>query len=487
MYKIAIIGRPNTGKSTLFNKLVGRSFAITDDFSGVTRDRKEARAKLGDIEFIAIDTAGLENEIKGDKLTQAMVQQTFLAVDDADLCLFVIDGKSGVVPKDQHFAKWLRRLKKPTILVANKCENFSGENGWDNSFFALGFDEPVGISAEHKLGMGDLYDNIAPFYEKYQKEFSKIIRSQESFLEDEISQNQDLSLQNNSSSEKIEQNIDENSRPDLQIAIIGRPNAGKSTLLNRILGKDRLVTGEMAGITRDSIAVDHEINGQKIRFIDTAGVRKKSNISEKLEKLSASDSFRALRYAQLAILLIDANSLIDKQDLALAGEVLKEGRSLIFAINKIDTIKRNKEEFLKEVRTQIQDMFAEINGAAILGISGQSGYNVDKLMDFALQTYAQWQIKISTSKLNDWIKYAALKHPPKMIKGRETKVKYITQIKTRPPTFAVFTNHLKSLDSGYLRYLSNSLRKEFDLGLTPIRIYARKSENPYAHLAKKKK
>lgn len=455
MFKIAIIGRPNTGKSTLFNKLIGKSFAITNDFSGVTRDRKEAQAKLGDIEFVAIDTAGLENEIKGNKLTEEMVKQTFHAVDDADLCLFVVDGKSGILAKDQHFARWLQKTKKPAILVVNKCENSKNEGIWDNEFYSLGFGDPVGISAEHKLGFGDLYDKILPFFQKYQKEVEKL--------------------------------QDQDSAPDLQIAIIGRPNAGKSTLLNQILGEDRLVTGETAGITRDSIAVDYFFDNHKIRFVDTAGIRKRANISEKLEQLSVSDSFRALRFAQLAILLIDADDVLNKQDLALAGEVLKEGRSLIFAINKIDLIKGDKEKFMKEIRLKIQDMFAEIDGAAILGISGQSGYNVDKLLKFALKTYHQWQIKIPTSRLNQWLADVTTLHPPKMIKGRETKIKYVAQIKTRPPTFAVFTNHLQALDATYLRYLSNNLRKVFDMGLTPIRIYPRKSKNPFSHLARKKK
>ncbi len=450
MFKIAIIGRPNTGKSTFFNRLVGKQFAITDDFSGVTRDRKEAIAKLGDIEFKVIDTAGLENEIKGDNLTEEMVKQSFLAIDDADLCLFVVDGKSGIVPKDQHFARILQRIKKPTILVVNKCENFSSQNGWDNSFYSLGFDEPVGISAEHKLGFGEIYEKIAPHFQKYQENFAK-----------------------------LEINEKEDQAPDLQIAIIGRPNAGKSTLLNRIINENRFITSEKSGTTRDSIAVDYEILGQKIRFIDTAGIRKKSHISDKLEKLSISDSFRALRYAQIVILLIDANSLLDKQDLFLASEVLKEGRSLLFAINKLDTIKGDKESFLKKVRIQIQENFAEIDGAVILGISAQSGFNVDKLMKYAIKTYQQWQVKIPTSKLNLWVKDLVLAHPPKMVKGRETKIKYITQIKTRPPTFALFTNNLKAIDNSYLRYISNHLRKTFDLEFTPIRIYPRKSENPY--------
>ncbi len=456
MFKIAVIGRPNVGKSTLFNKLVGKSFAMTDDYAGVTRDRKESRAQLGDISFVAIDTAGLENEIKGDDMTEKMVEQTYYAVADADLCLFVVDGKHGVENKDKYFAKWLHKTKKDVVLVANKCENSSGfDDGWANEYYALGFDEPIGISAEHKLGFGELYEKIVPFYKKYQEKFED--------LDEEVT------------------------APDLQVAIIGRPNAGKSTLLNRIINQERLVTGERAGITRDSIAIDHTYKDHKIRFIDTAGIRRKAHIKEKLEKMSASDSFRALRFAHIAVLLMDANSLVDHQDMALASEVLKEGRALIFAVNKIDTVDGDKEHFLRQVRTQLSELFSEVDGAAILGISSKTGYNVDKLMSYILKTYQQWQIRIPTSKLNDWLLDTVAHHPPKLHKGRDTKVKYITQIKTRPPTFAVFTNHPKVLNSDYKRYLTNSLRRDFNLGLSPIRMLVRKSENPYADRAKKKK
>ncbi|HLD77291.1 MAG TPA: ribosome biogenesis GTPase Der [Rickettsiales bacterium] len=446
MLKIAIIGRPNVGKSTLFNKLVGKKFAITDDVAGVTRDRKEAMARLGDIDFIAIDTAGLENEIKGNVLTQKMVEQTNLAIIDADLCLFVVDGREGVVAKDQHFARWLHKIGKKTLLVVNKCEN-SAKDGWNNSYFGLGFGEPVGISAEHNLGFGDLYEKILPIYEQ--------------ILPVDI------------------ENTENETNTPLQIAIIGRPNVGKSTLLNKILQQDRMITSDIAGTTRDSIAIDHEFKGQKIRFIDTAGIRRKASIDNSLEKLSVADSFRALRFAQVAILMIDANYAMDKQDMALAGEVLKEGRALLFAINKIDIVKGDKEVFMRQIRAQLQQLFAEIDGACILGISAKSGYNIEKLLDFALQTYQQWQVRITTSKLNEWLRSAESYHGPKLYKGKETKLKYITQIKMRPPTFTLFTNNIKAIEGDYQRYLANSLRKTFGLTLTPIRLFIKKSQNPY--------
>jgi GTP-binding protein len=448
MFKIAIIGRPNVGKSTLFNRLVGKSFALVDDTPGVTRDRKEAPAKLGPIVFMAIDTAGLEHGILDKSLEKRMVMQTESAVDDADLCLFVVDGKYGITNEDLHFAKWLKKIDKPTILLANKCENLN-EAVFGKEYFRLGFGKPTAVSAEHKLGFGELYEKIAPEVEKYEENFSEVA----------IETDDEKSM--------------------LQIAIVGRPNAGKSTFLNKILSEDRMIVGPEAGITRDAIAVDYEFRGNKIRFIDTAGIRKKANITQKLEKLSSHDSFRAIRFAQIVILLIDANSLLDHQDLALAGEILKEGRGLVFAINKIDSVTADKETFLREVRKQIQGLLPGIDGAAIVGISAKTGYNVEKTLDFALQTYAQWQTYLSTSKLMEWLKDAEAAHPPKLYKGKAIKLKYATQIKKRPPTVAVFTNHIKPLEGAYERYLINSLRDYFGLTLTPVRLVLRKSKNPF--------
>jgi GTP-binding protein len=454
MFKIAIIGRPNVGKSTLFNRLIGKSFAITDDLPGVTRDRKEAVAKLGPLEFVAIDTAGLEHEISNKPLAKRMVAQTEMAVGDADLCLFVVDGKEGVTNEDFHFAQWLRKSDKKTILLVNKCENLN-EKIFEKEYYKLGFGKPLAVSAEHKLGFGDLYEKIAPEMENYEKNFAEV----------------------------AQENDDEKSL--LQIAIVGRPNAGKSTFLNKILGQDRMIVGPEAGITRDAIAIDHEFMGKKIRFIDTAGIRKKTSINQKLEKLAVLDSFRAIRFAQVVILLIDCNSLLDHQDLALAGEILKEGRGLIFAINKIDSVKIDKEQFLREVRKQIQGLLPQIEGAPIVGVSAKTGYNIDKTLEFALKTYEQWQTYIQTNKLHDWLKGAEMTHSPKLFKGKAIKLKYATQIKKRPPTFAVFTNHIKPLEGSYERYLVNSLREHFDLKLTPIRLVLRKSENPFAERKEK--
>lgn len=490
MFRIAIIGRPNVGKSTLFNKLVGKSFAITDDTPGVTRDRREAHAKLGPLEFMAIDTAGLEKQISSSSLQQRMVEQTAMAVDDADLCLFVVDGKNGIEQDDIHFANWLRKLEKKAILIANKCENFDESMNFGSDFFRLGFGSPLAISAEHKLGFGELYDKIAPEMAEYEKLFEnlmdKVPEGEDVFLEDYESFKAAKTTAKNSKilAKKLAKlEAEEESR--LQIAVIGRPNAGKSTFLNQILGKERFITGPEAGITRDAVSADYEILGQKIRFVDTAGIRKKSNINAKLEKLSTIDSFRAIRFAQVVILLIDANSLLDHQDMALAGQVLREGRALIFGINKIDEVSIDREVFMKQVRTQIQELLPEISGAPILPVSAKSGYNVAKILDYALKTYSQWQTYINTSKLNEWLRFCEKEHAPKLHKGRPIRLKFATQIKRRPPTFAVFTNHPTSLEGSYQRYLINSLRDYFDLGLTPIRLTFKKSENPYAEKKEK--
>jgi GTP-binding protein len=452
MFRLAIVGRPNVGKSTLFNKLVGKSFAITSNVAGTTRDRKEYIGNIADLEFVVIDTAGLEQDLKTEILAERMLEQTRLAISGADACFFLVDAKVGILPTDVMFANWLRKLNKPTQLLVNKAENFS-DYVFDKEFYKLGFGKPVAISAEHKLGFDQLYYFLSPLISAYEQSFSA--------LQDEQQKNL------------------------LQIAIIGRPNAGKSSLLNYILQENRLLTGPEAGITRDSISVDWQINGNPVRFIDTAGIRKKTNISQDLEKLSVLDSYRAIRFSQVVILLIDANTLLDHQDVALAGQVLREGRALIFAINKIDTVQIDKEQFIRQVRSQLQQIFAEIDGAPILGISAKNGYNVAKLLDLSWQTFNQWQTYLNTSKLCIWLQDAVKNHQPKLHKGISTKLKYATQIKSNPPTIAVFTNHIKAVVGDYQKYLVNSLREYFNLKLTPIRLVIRKSDNPFANKKEK--
>ena len=452
-FTVAIIGRPNVGKSTLFNRLVGKKLALVDDTPGVTRDRRFADASIGELKFQVIDTAGLE-EADEDSLQGRMWEQTNAAIDEADVCLFLVDSRAGILPDDRTFAQILRKAPCPVVLVANKMEGGPGEAGYFDAF-SLGFGEPVPISAEHGQGMADLHDALV-----------------NAVGEDIAYPHDDEEAEN------------EEDRP-LKIAVVGRPNAGKSTLINQMLGDERLLTGPEAGITRDSISVEWEWNGRTVRLFDTAGMRKKAKVQQKLEKLSVSDGIRAVQFAEVVIIVLDVTKPFEKQDLQIADLVIREGRAPVIALNKWDLVD-DRQAVLKELMLQSQEHISQIKGLKVVPISGQTGENVDKLMEAVFEVHAAWNRRISTARLNQWLEDAQYSHPPPAVAGRRIRMKYVTQAKARPPTFSVHCSRPDALPESYTRYMVNSLRKEFDLFATPIRMYMRKADNPYANRRKKR-
>jgi GTP-binding protein len=451
---VAIVGRPNVGKSTLFNRLVGKRIAIVDDMPGVTRDRREGRGRLGDLEFTLIDTAGLE-EAESESLSARMQAQTGRAIAEADLVLFVIDARSGLIPDDRHFADLLRRSGKPTLLLANKSESRASEAGRYDAF-ALGFGEPLAISAEHGDGMSLLLEAM-----------------QERLAPDASASDETIAAAaGNDLAEPA---------PDAPIAItvVGRPNVGKSTLVNRLLGEERVITGPEAGITRDAITIDWEYGGRPMRLVDTAGLRRRSRISERLEQLSGAETARALKYAQVVVLVLDATESFEKQDLTIAREVLEEGRALVIAANKWDAV-ADPDATLKALRDRIERSLPQARGIPLVTISAEEGEGIARLMRRVFEIYEKWNHRISTGDLNRWLGGITERHPPPMASGKSVKLRYATQIKTRPPTFAIFVNRPTELPDSYLRYLVNGLREAFGLDGVPLRITLRKGNNPYA-------
>ena len=440
--KVAIVGRPNVGKSTLFNRLVGKKLAIVDDRPGVTRDRRYARGVLGDLDLTLIDTAGFE-DVSDESLEARMRRQTELAVDEADVVLFVVDAREGVVALDRIFAELLRqRRDKPVILVANKAEGRAGDLGVGEAN-SLGFGEPVALSAEHGEGMADLYQAVL----RYEPEEDP---------EDE----------------------DEAGKP-VMVAIIGRPNAGKSTLVNRLIGEDRLLTGPEAGITRDSISVAFEWTGRPIRLVDTAGLRRKAKVNEKLEKLSVADTIRAITFAEVVVLVMDEEHAFDTQDLQLADLVEREGRALVYCLAKWDKVEDGGDR-LKEMREEADRKLPQLRGAPLVALSALTGRHVDRLMPAVLDAHRQWSAKVKTRDLNDWLALAVQRHPPPAVDGRRIKPKYMAQTKARPPTFVLFASRATQMPDHYRRYLINALRESFDLRGVPMRLTVKSGANPYA-------
>ncbi|MCW9036040.1 MAG: ribosome biogenesis GTPase Der [Rhodospirillales bacterium] len=449
---VAILGRPNVGKSTIFNRLVGKRLAIVDDTPGVTRDRREGQANLGDLDFTIIDTAGLEDSYD-DSLEGRMREQTDMALEIADVALMVVDARAGVTPLDQFFAKWLRGVNIPIVLLANKCEGFAAEDGRLEAY-KLGLGDPLPFSAEHGEGMSDLYDALQPFYDEIKAAEAK--QMEESNDEEE-----------------------EDNTP-LQLAIVGRPNVGKSTLINRLIGQERLLTGPEAGVTRDAIGVNWQYKGRPIKIIDTAGLRKKAKVTTKLENLSAADTLRSIRYAQVVVLLLDANDMLEKQDLTIARNVINEGRALIIVANKWDAVE-NREEALGKLRDRLQTSLPQVKGIPIVTLSALTGRSTDKLLPTVMRTYDLWNQRIPTARLNDWLEAMTESHPPPQVSGRRIKIRYMTQAKTRPPTFILFVSKPDDLPDSYIRYLMNALRDDFNLPGIPLRLEMRKRKNPYVN------
>lgn len=470
MLTVAIIGRPNVGKSTLFNRLVGKRLALVDDTPGVTRDRRSGDGRIGDISFNVIDTAGLE-VANVDSLEGRMRAQTEAAILEADICLFLIDARTGVTPTDEHFADLLRISGKPIIPVANKAEGKQGEAGYYEAY-SLGFGEPVPISAEHGEGMADLYQAI------------RII------AEGDTPQEHGFAVEAEAAPE-LAGDFDpdapaaEKPRGPLQLAVVGRPNVGKSTLINHLIGEDRLLTGPEAGITRDTISVDWMWRDNPVRLFDTAGMRRKAKVQEKLEKLSVSDSLRAIQFAQIVIVMVDATMPFEKQDLQIAALIAREGRGCVIALNKWDLIE-DPDETLKELRLEATRLLPQMRGVPVVPISGLAGHGIDQLMKAVFEVYKTWNARISTARLNRWLDGILNHHPPPAVSGRRIKLRYMTQAKTRPPTFFVSCSRPDALPSAYERYLINALRDDFGLMGVPLRLMLRKGDNPYANRARRK-
>ena len=454
--KIAIIGRPNVGKSTLFNRLVGKRLALVDDAPGVTRDRREGDARLGDLDFIAVDTPGLDTAPES-ALEGRMRLQAVRAIEEAAACLFLIDARAGVTPLDKEFAALLRTSGKPVVLLANKAESAAGEAGVHEAW-SLGLGEPIALSAEHGEGLGELYNALLAHLT-----------------------GGDDAMTPASGDDGEEESWDDPLKP-LRVAIVGRPNAGKSTLLNRLIGEDRMLTGPEAGITRDAVSVEWTWKGEgrdwPVKLFDTAGLRKKAKVQSKLEKLSVADALRAIQFAEVVVLLLDADAPFEKQDQQIADLVLREGRALVVAVNKWDLIE-NKDDAARAIRDQVERLLSQAPGMPIVFLSAETGRNVDRLMPAVVKVYGDWNARVKTHDLNIWLKGALERHPPPAVSGRRLKMRYIAQTKTRPPTFVVQCTRAADVPAAYHRYLVNGIREAFGIPGVPIRLILKRPDNPF--------
>jgi GTP-binding protein len=464
---IAIVGRPNVGKSTLFNRLTGRRTALVSDMPGLTRDRREGDGEVGGHAVRIVDTAGLEEAAAG-SIAHRMREQTESAIGEADVIAFVFDSRAGVTPMDKAFARIVRASGRPVILVANKCEGRAGTEGFYEAY-GLGLGEPVAISAEHGEGMSDLERellaalDLKPIVTPRRRRRGAEPEPEEAHVD---------------TSEDAEGEADDPGKP-IRVAIVGRPNAGKSTLVNAILGEERMITGPEPGLTRDAIATDLVWQGRPIRLFDTAGLRRKARIDELAEKLAASDAVRAIRFAEVVVLLIDPERAFEQQDLTIGNMVIEEGRALVIAINKWDLVE-DKAAKLKDIKETVAETFAEVAGVSMVTLSAVSGRGIDKLMKAILDAQAVWSRRVPTAEINRWLKYATERHAPPQSKGRRIRIRFMTQPSSRPPTFVAFCSQPGGIPASYLRYLTNSLREAFDLPGTPIRINLRKGANPFA-------